>query len=278
MSGAVVCLLWRCHVSVAVRWEAGGRFSHTLGVSLRERGRSKNMQWPEVVIFDCDGVLVDSELIALGQTRAALEAAGLSLSHAEAVDRFLGLSLDSVVQNAEADLAAALPASFRTDLSRAILERFAGELKGIDGVREAVAGLSGRTCVASSSPLERIRLALSLVGYDALFEPNVFSATMTSRGKPHPDLFLYAADRMNADPRQCLVIEDSAVGVAAAVSAGMDVFGFVGGSHLLGSLQAARLGAAGASLIFAEMGRLPEIIARRLRTRDIDISAAGRPS
>jgi HAD superfamily hydrolase (TIGR01509 family) len=236
------------------------------------------MQWPEVVIFDCDGVLVDSELIALGQTRRALDAAGLSLTHAQAIDRFLGLSLDSIVQSVETELAAALPANFRADLSRDILERFAGELKGIHGVKQAVEGLRRPVCVASSSPLERIRLALSLVGYEALFEPHVFSATMAPRGKPHPDLFLYAARQMGADPGRCLVIEDSAPGVLAALSAGMDVFGFVGGSHFFGPAQGERLSAVGASLIFDDMSQLPDIIARRSRAPHRGADVARRPS
>jgi HAD superfamily hydrolase (TIGR01509 family) len=223
------------------------------------------MQWPEVVIFDCDGVLVDSELIALGQMREALSQAGLPLSHAEAIDRFLGLSLDSIMQKAEADLAGALPAGFRSDLSRDILARFAAELKGIEGVRQAVAGLGCRVCVASSSPPERIRLALSVTGYGGLFEPHIFSATMAPRGKPHPDLFLHAARKMGASPDRCLVIEDSGPGVVAAVRAGMEAFGFVGGSHFSGPAQGERLKEAGASLIFDDMSRLPQIIARRLR-------------
>jgi HAD superfamily hydrolase (TIGR01509 family) len=235
------------------------------------------MHWPEVVIFDCDGVLVDSETIALGQMRAALDAAGLSLTHAQAIDRFLGLSLDSIVQSAEADLAASLPANFRSDLSRDILERFSGELRGIAGVRQAVEGLDCRVCVASSSAPERIRLALSAVGYDALFEPHVFSANMAPRGKPHPDLFLYAARQMGVAPEQCLVIEDSAAGVAAAVSAGMEVFGFVGGSHFSGFPQAERLRAAGASLVFDDMRQLPDIVARRSGERRSDSSALSPP-
>jgi HAD superfamily hydrolase (TIGR01509 family) len=222
------------------------------------------MQWPEVVIFDCDGVLVDSELIALGQMRHALGQAGLPLSHAEAIDRFLGLSLDSIMQKAEADLASALPAGFRNDLSRDILARFAGELKGIEGVRQAVAGLRCRVCVASSSSPERIRLALSVAGYGGLFEPYIFSATMAPRGKPHPDLFLHAARKMGAPPDQCLVIEDSEPGIVAAVRAGMEAFGFVGGSHFSGPAQGERLKEAGASLIFDNMSQLPQIIARRL--------------
>ena len=223
------------------------------------------MRWPEVVIFDCDGVLVDSEVIALGQMRRALGAAGLPITHDQAIDRFLGLSVDSIIQRAEADLAGALPADFRDDLARDILARFAGELKGIAGVRQAVAGLGCRVCVASSSPPERIRLALSVAGYSRLFEPHIFSATMAPRGKPHPDLFLHAARQMGSAPEKCLVIEDSAPGVVAAVSAGMDVFGFVGGSHFFGDAPGERLKEAGASLIFDDMSQLPQIIALRLR-------------
>jgi HAD superfamily hydrolase (TIGR01509 family) len=219
------------------------------------------MQWPDLVIFDCDGVLVDSEAIALQQTREALGHAGLTVTHAQAVERFLGFSLDSIMQGAEADLSRALPAGFRNDLSRDILARFAVELKGIPGVRPAVAALACKVCVASSSPLERIRLALSVTGYDGLFEPHIFSAAMAARGKPHPDLFLYAAREMATAPARCLVIEDSAPGVTAAVSAGMTAFGFVGGSHFSGLAQGERLLSAGAAMIFEHMGELPALIA-----------------
>jgi HAD superfamily hydrolase (TIGR01509 family) len=222
------------------------------------------MPWPDLVIFDCDGVLVDSELIALELTRAALGEAGLALTHAEAIDRFLGFSLDSIIQGAEAELSGALPAGFREDLSRDILARFAAELKGVEGVRHAVAGLHCKVCVASSSPIDRIRLALSVAGYDGLFEPHIFSATMAPRGKPHPDLFLHAARAMGASSDRCLVIEDSAPGIMAAVSAGMDVFGFAGGSHFSGTAQAERLREAGAALIFDDMSQLPALIAGRL--------------
>ncbi len=159
-----------------------------------------------------------------------------------------------------------MPAEFRNDLSRDILARFAAELKGIAGVRQAVAALSCKVCVASSSPPDRIRLALSVAGYDGLFEPHIFSATMAARGKPHPDLFLHAAREMGAPPGRCLVIEDSAVGVTAAVSAGMMVFGFVGGSHFTGMEQSERLRGAGAALTFDEMSQLPALIASHRET------------
>jgi HAD superfamily hydrolase (TIGR01509 family) len=236
-------------------------------------GQSRILTWPEIVIFDCDGVLVDSEMIALGQTRRALGQAGLKLTHAEAMERFLGLSLDSIVQKAEADLAVDLPAHFRDDLTRDILASFQRDLKGVADVETAVAGLDCPVCVASSSSLERIRLALTVVGYDRLFEPHVFSASMATRGKPHPDLFLYAARQMGANPDRCLVIEDSVPGIEAATSAGMVAFGFVGGSHFSDLAQGTRLREAGASLIFDDMRRLPEIVSRRRSGPDGDSAA-----
>jgi HAD superfamily hydrolase (TIGR01509 family) len=226
------------------------------------------MAWPEVVIFDCDGVLVDSEVIALAETRQALGEAGLHLSDEEVLDRFLGLSADAVALSAEKDLGGALPASFSSDLTRRILAGFEHELKGVVGIRQALAGLGARVCVASSSPPERIRLSLAAVGYKALFEPNIFSASAVKRGKPSPDLFLHAAHEMSVEPSACLVIEDSVPGVQAAAAAGMPVFGFTGGSHVTGAAQGNRLIAAGAALIFADMTELPDIIRRRRGDRD----------
>jgi HAD superfamily hydrolase (TIGR01509 family) len=218
------------------------------------------MAWPEVVIFDCDGVLVDSEVIALAETRQALGEAGLPLSDEEVFDRFLGLSAEAVARDAEQDLGAALPASFSADLTRRILAGFENELKGIAGIRQALAGLGAKVCVASSSPPERIRRSLAAVGYAQLFEPNIFSASAVARGKPNPDLFLHAAREMGAATQACLVIEDSVPGVQAAKAAEMRVFGFIGGSHISGPSQGDRLSAAGAALIFADMTELPGII------------------
>jgi beta-phosphoglucomutase-like phosphatase (HAD superfamily) len=221
------------------------------------------MMWPEVVIFDCDGVLVDSEVIALAETRQALGEAGLRLSNDEVLDRFLGLSAEAVKSSAEKDLGELLPASFPGDLTGRILAGFESELKGVAGIREALSGLGARVCVASSSPLERIRRSLATVGYSGLFEPNIFSASAVKRGKPNPDLFLYAAATMGASCAACLVIEDSVPGVRAAAAAGMIVFGFTGGSHISGSAQGQRLIAAGAALVFDDMRQLPDMIKRR---------------
>jgi D-ribulokinase len=227
------------------------------------RQTTRKARWPEVVIFDCDGVLVDSEVIALAVTRRRLGEAGLRLTDEETRERFLGLRLDSVMRRVETELGAPLPKEFPDDLSREILATFARELKGVEGVRQAVGGLRARVCVASSSAPERLSFALRVTGYETLFAPNIFSAAEVTQGKPSPDLFLFAARAMGAEPRDCLVIEDSVAGVAAARAAGMTVFGFVGGSHFSRLDEGADLTAAGAELIFDDMARLPDLVAAR---------------
>ena len=238
----------------------------------REARKAMQARWPEVVIFDCDGVLVDSEVISLGVTRRMLAEAGLALSDDETRRRFLGKRQDAVLRRVEAELGARLPGDFTGALSREILATFERDLKGVEGVRQAVAGLDARVCVASSSAPERLRFALRVTGYEALFAPNIFSSAEVPRGKPHPDLFLFAAHTLGADPDRCLVIEDSVAGVSAARAAGMIVFGFVGGSHFSVPAQTEELTAAGADLIFDDMARLPEIVATYLPK----LSGAGR--
>ncbi|MBV9909014.1 MAG: FGGY family pentulose kinase, partial [Hyphomicrobiales bacterium] len=195
------------------------------------RELNRKSRWPQVVIFDCDGVLVDSEVIALGVMRRRLDEAGLRLTDQETRERFLGRRLDSSLRGIETELGAPLPETFREDFSREILLAFTRELKGVEGVRQAVEGLRARVCVASSSGPERIRLSLRVAGYETLFAPNIFSAAEVAEGKPSPDLFLHAARRMGVEPKDCLVIEDSVAGVIAGRAAGMTVFGFVGASH-----------------------------------------------
>jgi HAD superfamily hydrolase (TIGR01509 family) len=228
----------------------------------------RKSRWPEVVIFDCDGVLVDSEVIALGVTRRRLGEAGLRLTDQETRERFLGLRLDSVMRRIETELGAPLPEEFPGDLSREILATFARELKGVEGVRQAVGGLRARVCVASSSAPERLRFALRVTGYEVLFAPNIFSAAEVAEGKPSPDLFLFAARAMSAAPKDCLVIEDSVAGVVGARAAGMTVFGFVGASHFSPPDEGAELTAAGAELLFDDMAQLPDLVAARAARAD----------
>jgi HAD superfamily hydrolase (TIGR01509 family) len=176
---------------------------------------------------------------------------------------------------AERDLGEALPANFLDELTDEILVGFERELKAMDGVRETLAELEGgRVCVASSSSLQRIRASLRIVGFSPLFEPNVFSAAEVAHGKPAPDLFLHAARRMGAKPADCLVIEDSEPGVIAAARAGMTVFGFLGGGHIVGHAHGERLRAAGAALVFDDMRELP----RRIREQRERRAAGGDPA
>ena len=218
-------------------------------------------RWPEAVIFDCDGVLVDSELIALGVTRRMLGESGLDLSDEETRRRFLGMRQDGVLERIERERGRPLAKDFSASLAREILATFEHELKGVEGVRQAVNGLDARVCVASSSAPQRLHFSLRVTGYESLFAPNIFSSAAVQRGKPFPDLFLFAARAMRAAPEDCLVIEDSVAGVTAARAAGMTVFGFVGASHFSEPAQGQELTAAGAALIFDDMARLPELVA-----------------
>lgn len=240
-------------------------------------GAPRAALWPQVIIFDCDGVIVDSETIALDRTRDVLRRHGLDLTADNARQRFLGVSAQAIQRMSERDLGHPLPENFLDELTDEILVGFEHELKAMDGVREALAELKGgKVCVASSSSLQRIRTALRIVGFTPLFEPNVFSAAEVAHGKPAPDLFLHAARRMGAQPADCLVIEDSEPGVIAARRAGMTVFGFLGGGHIVGRAHGERLGAAGAALVFDDMRELPSRIReQRGRRAEAGVPAKG---
>ena len=185
----------------------------------------------ELVIFDCDGVLVDSEPISLAVLVEALAAAGVAMSEDEAHERFLGRSLKSMSEILHDAYGLAIDAAFLEAMRKALYARFRAELQPIDGVAETVDGLGIAHCVASSSQPERIRLSLSVTGLLDRFEPNIFSASMVRHGKPAPDLFLHASAAMGVEPGRCVVVEDSPAGIAAAKSAGMRVVAFTGGSH-----------------------------------------------
>jgi HAD superfamily hydrolase (TIGR01509 family) len=216
----------------------------------------------DLVIFDLDGVLVDSEPISSRVTAAALTEAGIEISEAEVCDRFLGVSTASMLRAVEAEHGCRLPASFQETLRARILRAFEQELAPVPGVPALLDGLAVDRCVASSSHPERIRRSLEITGLLERLGPHLFSATMVSAGKPAPDLFLLAAARMAAEPARCLVVEDSEVGIRAAKAAGMTVFGFTGASHVRPETHAPRLQAAGADVIFAEMPALVELMGR----------------
>lgn len=187
-----------------------------------------------LVIFDCDGVLVDSEVLAIRVLVDAIRRAGGTIEETDAYRLFLGRSLATVTDCLKSDFGLDAGPDFLEDMRQKLYARFRAELQPIAGIAETIDGLRAMgipACVASSSQPERIRLALTLTGLIDRLEPHIFSATMVSRGKPAPDLFLHAAREMQMDPAHCMVVEDSPAGVAAAQAAGMRVFLFTGATH-----------------------------------------------
>jgi HAD superfamily hydrolase (TIGR01509 family) len=210
------------------------------------------MMRPHLIIFDCDGVLVDSELLSCRCLCDALAGCGIEVGLEETLDLFLGRSLDAVLEHYQG-LGRPVPRQFPAELMVKVQEAFRSALCPIDGIGSVLEGLKIPHCVASSSALDRVSLSLSLTGLARHFGDRLYTAQMVDRGKPAPDLFLYAAGRMQADPSRTLVIEDSVSGVRAAKAAGMTVWGFVGGSHYRARDGAASLHEAGADRVFARM-------------------------
>ena len=214
---------------------------------------------PELIIFDCDGVLIDSEIIACRADSTCLAEIGIILSVEEIMDRYLGISAVAMCTDIEQRHGCVLPLDFPETLRLRAAAAFETELAPMPGVEAVLAALPHQSCVASSSAPERLRHSLSLTGLLHWFDPHVFSATQVERGKPAPDLFLFAAVAMRVAPEACVVIEDSVPGVQAAVAAGMRAIGFTGGSHCRPG-HAERLRAAGAAEIAGDMRRLPALV------------------
>ncbi len=213
-----------------------------------------------LTIFDCDGVLVDSEVLAAKAVSATLKDLGIEMSADQAVDRYVGLNTASMMTLIEAEFRQVLPTDFAArihDNVNAVLEP---ELTEVPGADAALHQLSGARCVASSTSLKGIRRSLRVTELDRHFSDDaLFSAEMVDRGKPSPDLFLYAAREMGTRPGDCVVIEDSIPGVTGAVAAGMCVIGFAGGSHIRDGHHEC-LRAAGAEMVFDDMALLPRIL------------------
>lgn len=211
-----------------------------------------------LLIFDCDGVLVDSEPLACQVDADVLHTLGLPYTAEDIARQFVGKSMRDMIARIEADHGRPLPQDFADQVNRALFARFETDLKPITGVRDAILSLPYPRCVASSSVPERIALSLRVTGLADLFE-NVFSATQVARGKPAPDLFLLAAERMGAKPEECVVIEDSPAGIQGAIAAGMRVIGFTGGGHC-GPDHAEMLRQGGAPAVIDDMADLPATV------------------
>jgi HAD superfamily hydrolase (TIGR01509 family) len=213
----------------------------------------------QVVIFDCNGVLVDGEAISARVAAEEFTRAGFPITPQIFARFFTGRRADDIFADVEAATRRKLPENFASDLAAATLRRIRDELRPTPHAAYALTWLRGPKCVASSTSLERILLSLEVTDLARFFETNLFSGSDVARGKPDPDLFLHAADKMGVEARDCIVVEDSPVGVAAAAAAGMTPIGFVGGSHVQPQLPA-QLTAAGARAVIADMRVLKSTI------------------
>ncbi|WP_315833321.1 HAD family hydrolase [Bradyrhizobium prioriisuperbiae] len=212
---------------------------------------------PDLIIFDCDGVLVDSEVLSCRCLSEVLAGYGITIGTAEIVRLFLGRNTAAVVQH-YADAGRPIPSTFPDDFAAKVRETFQAALRPIEGIAGVLEGLQqdGRHipyCLASSSALDRVSLSLSLTRLASYFGGRLYTSQMVKHGKPAPDLFLYAAERMGAEPRHTLVIEDSVSGVTAGKAAGMQVWGFVGGGHYGSHDGRGPLVEAGADRVFDRM-------------------------
>jgi HAD superfamily hydrolase (TIGR01509 family) len=213
----------------------------------------------DLVIFDCDGVLVDSELISCRAHSQTLARHGYAITEQQVLERFLGVSDREARLTIEAEIGRALPDDFEAQVKAATLQFYAGDLRAIANVGEAIAAIDLPKCVASSGTPEKIRHGLTCADLYDVLAPHIFSATQVKHGKPAPDLFLFAAEQMRTSPARCIVIEDSVAGVTGALAAGMRVLGFHGGSHCRPG-HAEKLRAAGAAIIFDDMRQLPGLV------------------
>jgi HAD superfamily hydrolase (TIGR01509 family) len=208
----------------------------------------------ELVIFDCDGVLIDSERLAIKVEVEVLSALGWPLTEAEVIERFVGRSDRDMHAAIEAQLGQTLPVGWQARFDPLYRQAYAAELTPIEGVVAALDQITLRSCVASSATHAHLRYTLELTGLYERFAGRIFSSEDVSRGKPAPDLFLYAAERMATSPAECVVVEDSRPGVEAARAAGMRVLAYAGG------LSQAKVLEGPNTVVFDDMAALPELL------------------
>ncbi len=212
------------------------------------------MQGFDLVIFDCDGVLVDSERIAVRIDAVVLGELGWPLTEAEIAERFVGRSEAYMVEQIELALGRSLAPAWDARYQRLYREAFEAELEPVDGIVAALDAITAPVCVASSSSHERLRHTLGLSGLLDRFDGRIFSAEDVRNGKPAPDLVLHAAATLGADPSCCAVVEDSRYGVEAARAAGMRAFGYAGGVTPAERLRGP------ATTVFHDMDELPGLL------------------
>lgn len=206
------------------------------------------------MIFDCDGVLVDSERLAMRVESAALARLGWPLTQTQVAELFLGRSDSYMRARIEAQIGGPIPAEWQRELDQAYRTVFEEELTAVDGIVEALEALRLPMCVASSGSHEKMGRTLGKTGLRRYFEGRIYSASEVEHGKPAPDLFLHAAAQMGVQPQHCVVVEDSRFGVQAARAAGMRSLGYAGGVTPADWLEGPD------TVVFSDMRKLPELI------------------
>ncbi|PWT98143.1 MAG: hypothetical protein C5B53_07130 [Candidatus Melainabacteria bacterium] len=209
----------------------------------------------ELIIFDCDGVLVNSEPLSNRLFVEALADIGLQISLEQCIELFVGRPAETNVATIEQMLGRPVPPNFLADLIARAEDHFAKDLEAIPGIEAALSKIDLPVCVASSSAPDLIRKSLTLTGLLDRFGDNIFSSTQVKRGKPAPDIFLFAAKNMRVKPENCVVVEDSVAGVQAGRAAGMNVLAYTG------TFPREALKEAGAHTLFDDMSMLPQLIA-----------------
>jgi HAD superfamily hydrolase (TIGR01509 family) len=210
----------------------------------------------DLVIFDCDGVLVDSEPITSRVFTQMLNELGLAVTVNQVFEQFVGKSLTHCLERVRQLLKKDVPADFAQSYHQRAAEALKRELKAVPGIEGVLGAIQVPYCVASNGTMEKMQATLGLTGLLPRFKDKLFSISEVARGKPHPDIFLYAAEKSGASPSACAVIEDTSTGVAAGVAAGMTVFGYCANT------PAQRLIDAGAHYTFDRMSELPSLLSR----------------
>lgn len=185
-----------------------------------------------LIIFDCDGVLIDSELISAKMLISTLDEHGVTVDLAYVAHHFLGRSYPTVLKQIKAEFGVNLSEEFELEYRKRLLRSFDTELQAASGIGDVLDNLSVKYCVATSSSPERVQKSLNIVGIRDRFQGNIFTSSQVANGKPAPDLFIWAAKQMGVAPENCLVIEDSLNGIKAALAAKMTVWRYTGGSHI----------------------------------------------
>ena len=216
----------------------------------------------KLIIFDCDGVLVDSEPLAARAYERVYEKHGMSGVGAHIIAQCIGMKQADIIVRIKELTGHQFPEHAGDDIWAETKLLFTEELKPTRGIMPFLERLAINRCVASSSSVERINHSLGVTGLARFFGPSIYSSSMVKRGKPAPDIFLHAAEKMGAQPSDCVVIEDSPLGVEGAVAAGMTAIGYTGGGHTYPE-HGARLSACGAAAICADWNEVGRQLAMR---------------